>query len=133
MHYNHFMGLEECKKKLISQGDLANFFSNLTSKNLFPAISELVYVPRDVLCLITSPKFLQESMSNRNRIAVHPAVPHLKVVVNIPLVFGLRMGRMDTSSSIPKSSFIFKKMNRLNIKEIQWLCQANAICLVNLK
>ena len=49
-------------------------------------------------------------MSNRDGIALYPSVPHLKlVVVNIPLVFGLQMGRKDTRSSIPKSSLILKK------------------------
>lgn len=64
---------------------------------------------------------------------LHQSVPHLKlVVVDILLVFGRQMERMDTRSSIPKSSFL-KKMNKLNIKEIQWFCQADAFCLKNLK
>lgn len=79
---------EECKKNIISHGHLANF-SSLNSRNLFPAIPELVCIS-DVLCLLTRPKFLQKSVSRERELPLHQSVPHLQLgVVNLLLVFGL--------------------------------------------
>lgn len=101
---------EECKKNPTSPEAFGKFlFQSHLAKKLFPAISELVYVPRDGLCLITRTKFLQECQVEMG-LPSHQSVPHLKsVVVNIPLVFGLQMERMYNRTPIPKSSFILKK------------------------
>lgn len=50
---------EECKKNATSPEAFGKLlFQSHLAKKLFPAISELVYVPRDGLCLITRRKFL---------------------------------------------------------------------------
>lgn len=62
---------EECKKNATSPEAFGKLlFQSHLAKKLFPAISELVYVPRDGLCLITRRKFLWESVSGRDGFAI---------------------------------------------------------------